>query len=520
MVMDYAEGLKKEVAEIKFLIHDLRVQAFFNEVIHYHVSLNTDLEIHGIDQAQALHGADLDELKNKAREVRKRFREYSVAVQNFSPDKTVLAAGRRYVDATFAMCELILNPLWGRIDQVLAFLPPESRSVRSRSHYRNCLRWICGVYYRLEHFRAEQGGENVYEEFDIAEDLQDFVRNVVYGYVVERSAARVELRLDRLDHAVLGGRRHRFRRMFFSLIMNSVDAMGPRKVGTITISAILDGDRLALRVSDDGAGMSPEKIQQLLTDKESLDGELHSLGFVFVRQTVAQFGGTLEIQSEVGRGTTITIQLPHLPEATPTPRKLSECERLELLQEEGGLHPGLRAQPGAHVKPPPPAEEERGAWGSTILDSYRRSDAPHPGCIFAMAVTEDDQVDFFTQRPYERLYNITHEDLSPMFFEATVRGRLEEDEDREPVLILKAPQNMGEYFEFKELPEEERRADTFVRLVHDEYIRIARKLLASGMDPSLDLYVTDVPKLFPNNPDLQTEPFALEVLARQPLTSE
>ena len=32
---DYSEGLKKEVVEIKFLIHDLRVERFINEVIHF-----------------------------------------------------------------------------------------------------------------------------------------------------------------------------------------------------------------------------------------------------------------------------------------------------------------------------------------------------------------------------------------------------------------------------------------------------------------------------------------------------
>ena len=53
-MMDYASGLKKEVAEVKFLIHDLRVESFFNEVIHYHVTVSTDLEIHSIDQAQVL----------------------------------------------------------------------------------------------------------------------------------------------------------------------------------------------------------------------------------------------------------------------------------------------------------------------------------------------------------------------------------------------------------------------------------------------------------------------------------
>jgi signal transduction histidine kinase len=519
-MVDYAEGIKRDVAEIKFLIHDLRVKWFFNEVIHYHVTLDTDLEIHGVEQAQALHGADLDELKDKAREVRKRHREYSSAVENFSPDKTVLRTGRALIQAIADMCELILNPLWGRIDRVLAFLPPDSRSVRTRSHYRNCIRWICGVSSRLEHFRAEQGGEEINEEFDIAEDLQEFTRNVAYGYAVERSAARVELRLDRLDRAILSGRRHRFRRMFFSLIMNAVDAMAGRKVGMINISDVVEGDRVALRVADNASGMPPEKIEQLLADKESLDGELHSLGFVFVRQTVAEFGGTIEVESEVGKGTTITVRLPPLPDATPTPRKPSECEKLDLLQESS--EPGLRLQrAGARERPPRPDTEEDAAWGKMILADYRTSDAPHPGCIFAIGVTEEGEVDYFTHRPYERLWNITHEDLSPMFFEATVRGRLEQDEEGQPVLILKAPLNMREFFEFKELPEEERSAEAYVRMVHDEFIRVARKLMASGMEAATDVYVTDVPKLFSGHPELlEKEPFSLEVLARQKLTGK
>ena len=35
---DYKEGIKKDVAEIKFLIHDLRVERFINEIIHFHVT--------------------------------------------------------------------------------------------------------------------------------------------------------------------------------------------------------------------------------------------------------------------------------------------------------------------------------------------------------------------------------------------------------------------------------------------------------------------------------------------------
>lgn len=518
---DWASGLKKEVAEVKFLIHDLRVESFFNEVIHYHVTVSTDLEIHSADQAQVLHETDLSELKAKARDVRRAFQEYSAAVKNFSPDKTVLLAGKAYVQAVWDLCELILNPLWGRTDQVLSFLPAESRSVRSRLHYRNCLRWICGVYYRLEHFRNEQEGKDVHEQWDFAADLEDFTRNVVYGYVVEKGGARVEIRLDLQGSGVLGGNRHRFRRMYFNLVMNAVDAMGGRKVGVIHVTSRVEGDRLVLSVSDTGSGMPREKVEQLLGEKESLDGELNSLGFVFVRQTVGELGGALEIESEEGKGTTVTVRVPFLPDAVAPPQPRSRCEKYGQAEEDDRGHVGQRPQEaGARPRTTGPPEREV-AWGQAILDDYRASESLHPGCIFAMAVTEDDRVDYFTHRPYEKLWGITHEDLSPMFFQATVRGRLEEDEEKRPVLILKAPQNVREYFDFKELPEKERGAEAYRRMVHDEYVRIARKLVATGMDPETGTLLTDIPKLFPGCAALlEREPIELRVVAEQKLTGE
>ncbi len=524
-MVDYREGIKKEVAEVKFLIHDLRVERFINEVIHYQVTLNTDLEIYSAEQARVMHDADLLQLKNRAREMRRAYQDYSNAVRNFSPDKTVLARGNAYVQAIYEMCELILSPLWGRVDRVLSFLPQDARSVQSRSHYRNCIRWICGVFYRIRHFREEKVDPGLYEEFDVAEELQDFARNVVYGYVVEKSAARVELQVDRMDRAILGGNRFRLRRMFFNLVMNAVDAMTGRKVGVITISNVVEDDRTLLRVSDNGSGMTPDKVQMLLTDKESLDGELHSLGFVFVRQTIGEFKGNLRIDSEVGQGTTITICLPHLGDREPAPRKSPVDERHLLLLEEDRVQPGLRAKSvsgaRAAVKPPPEADEKYADCGETILHSYRASEAEFPGAIFAMAVTEENRIEFFTQRPYERLWNISHEDLSPMFFEATVRGRLEESEDKTPTLILKAPQNVREYFEFKEVPEDTRNSGLFVRMVHDEYIRIARKLMETGMDGGVGVHLTDTRKFFPGRSELiEREPFPLRVLAEEKLSSE
>ncbi len=114
MAADYREGIKKDVAEIKFLIHDLRVERFINEIIHFHVTVNTDLEIHSIEQAQILHGDDLQILKKKAVDLRRAYQDYSRAVKNFSPDHTILRAGNHYVETIFNTCDLILNPHWGR----------------------------------------------------------------------------------------------------------------------------------------------------------------------------------------------------------------------------------------------------------------------------------------------------------------------------------------------------------------------------------------------------------------------
>lgn len=529
---DYKEGIKKEVAEIKFLIHDLRVERFINEVIHFHVTLNTDLEIYSIDQAQVLHGEDLQVLKEQAVNLRKADRSYSNAVKNFSPDRTILLTGRRYIDTIYSICELILNPLWGRIDKVMDFLPPDSRSAGSRLLYRNCVNWIGGVQRRIRHFLDEQKTGGVNEDFDIAAEIDEITRTVIHGYVVEKSSARVDLRLGQLDSAVLCGNLPRFRRMYFNLIMNAVDALNDRKVGTISTNARIEGNRLVLRVTDDGAGMTPAKKQQLLTDKESLDGELHSLGFVFVRQTVDEFQGQLSIESEPGKGTTITISFPYLPGKMASEQSMSISDQYGRLPyaeqvpaEQETATGGKDALTGA--APPAEAEGARGApdgqrlYGKMIFEDYQASRAQFPGSIFAIAITQDGEVDCFTHRPYERHWNVTHEDLSPMLFHSTIRGRLEEDEQKEPVLILKPPQSVAEYFDLKELPEQERTPAKHLEMVHDEYIRVARTFIETGLPSEIGLLLADAKRYFPDDEELQTdEPLTVEILAKRRLLSE
>jgi len=510
-MVEHPEGLKRDVVEIKFLIHDLRVERFINEVVHFHATVNTDLEIHDIEQAQAYHDEDLQELKSRAVIQRKALDNYNDAVKAFAADETILALGREYVQSVYNTCEFIMDPRWEQTESFLELLPETSRSVRSYRHCLNCIRWINGVYYRIHYFMEEKD-KDLYEKFDVAEELRDFIRNVVYSYVIEKTNARVEIRLNQLDSAVLGGNRHRFRRMVFNLVMNAVDAMSHKKVGVLTISCQVDGDNIMLRVRDIGSGMPTEKIEQLLTDKENLDGELHSLGFVFVRQTVEEFNGSLSIDSVIDKGTTISIFLPRLVGETIEVSKPVEHQKTDLADKINKVRLEERA---AYLKKTAKSGTGHDTCGETIYGDYLVSDSEFPGAIFAIAVTEDNEIDLFTHRPYERHWNITHEDLSPMLFEATVRGRLEEEEDKTPTLIFKCPQSVQEYFEFKQVPEEDRQPQNYITMVHDELIRISRVIIDTGMPEDISVRVTDLNKFFAYYQELsEQESFPLKILAR------
>jgi hypothetical protein len=327
--------------------------------------------------------------------------------------------------------------------------------------------------------------------------------------------------------------------MYFNLVMNAVDAMSARKAGVLSVSTAVEGECVALRVSDDGVGMTPEKVRQLLADRQTLDGEVHSLGFVFVRQTVAEYGGELAIESTPGKGTTITVRLPYLPGKVAAPPESSYEEKYRIPHKyrsfaadgDGQGAPSADAtyadvaergrKPEAAREVEPPAAGGERPYGKLIMDAYRRSEAQFPGVIFAIAVTEEDRVEMFAAKPYERDWNISHEDLSPMHFEATHRGRLEEDELRRPFLILKPPQNMREYFEFKEVPEADRGPEIFKRMVHDESVRIARTLIATGIDAQMPVHLASAPRFFGGPPELiRSEPFPLELLAHQKLPAE
>jgi two-component system sensor histidine kinase PilS (NtrC family) len=99
--------------------------------------------------------------------------------------------------------------------------------------------------------------------------------------------------------------------VFWNLARNALQAMPAG--GTLRASVQRNpNSRLRITFSDTGRGMSPEQVEHLFEPFSSTTGGT-GLGLSIVYQIIRDHGGTINVRSREGQGTTITIELPDEP---------------------------------------------------------------------------------------------------------------------------------------------------------------------------------------------------------------
>jgi PAS domain S-box-containing protein len=112
------------------------------------------------------------------------------------------------------------------------------------------------------------------------------------------------------DPVIVRADKTQLEQVVMNLAVNARDAMPGG--GTLTIAVLSDGDSAVLTVVDDGTGMDEETMAQIFEPfftTKSL-AESSGLGLSTVHGIVGQSGGTVDVYSEPGHGTTFTIRLP------------------------------------------------------------------------------------------------------------------------------------------------------------------------------------------------------------------
>jgi signal transduction histidine kinase len=115
---------------------------------------------------------------------------------------------------------------------------------------------------------------------------------------------------DLLPHIALD--RARMEQVLLNLVQNALVFTPPG--GTITLSAVREGDYAIIHVHDTGVGIAPEDVPHIFerfykADQARSGGGL-GLGLAIAKHLVERHGGQIQVASQIQQGTTVTISLP------------------------------------------------------------------------------------------------------------------------------------------------------------------------------------------------------------------
>ncbi|MGD9802454.1 MAG: ATP-binding protein [Hyphomicrobiaceae bacterium] len=148
---------------------------------------------------------------------------------------------------------------------------------------------------------------------------------------VRDRAARARITLDVTiapDVDTIVGDEARVRQIFYNILSNAIGFSSPN--GTVSVVSERQQDMIAFKVRDEGVGI-PKNQQRMVLERfvSRSQGSKHrgaGLGLPVAKSLVELHGGSLRLDSEPGRGTTVTVLLPTAgppapPEDTARDRK-------------------------------------------------------------------------------------------------------------------------------------------------------------------------------------------------------
>ena len=137
----------------------------------------------------------------------------------------------------------------------------------------------------------------------------------LFGPPLEKTT--IELKLESVPDIWVRVDPHQIEQVLINLVQNAVESM--KHGGTVTLrarngTARLNGRTgpvLMLQVSDTGTGISPEVRKRIFDPFYTTKDEGTGLGLAIAARIIENHGGSIECHSEVNRGTTFVILLPH-----------------------------------------------------------------------------------------------------------------------------------------------------------------------------------------------------------------
>ncbi|MFE8701539.1 DcuS/MalK family sensor histidine kinase [Cytobacillus sp. FJAT-54145] len=194
-------------------------------------------------------------------------------------------------------------------------------ALRSQSHeYMNQLHCILGLIHLQEYKELEKFIQKAVEstQKDISNITGKIKDPALVGFLLGKlSYAReegIDLKLSIKSFLPNYSDRdltHDLITILGNLINNSIDAAQTSANKEVSLSLAYEDNRLVIKIQDYGKGI-PEGNQVILFEKGfSTKGEDRGYGLFLVKQTVEKLNGSIQLSSELNKGTTFRVSIPY-----------------------------------------------------------------------------------------------------------------------------------------------------------------------------------------------------------------
>jgi signal transduction histidine kinase len=152
-------------------------------------------------------------------------------------------------------------------------------------------------------------GEIVYKPFSFVEILEELV-----PLILPRLPKNIKLETDiHINNLKIFANKDQIKQIILNLVNNAIWAMSDKEEGILKIACHKDfreKEYLQIEVSDNGIGIPSENIQKVFNLDFSTKREGWGMGLYLTKLIIDKHEGEVFIESEVGKGTKVIINLP------------------------------------------------------------------------------------------------------------------------------------------------------------------------------------------------------------------
>ena len=140
-------------------------------------------------------------------------------------------------------------------------------------------------------------------------DVVESIRYIIDNYDTELKSKKIHVNVSAVSPMLLTTDKIRLEQVLTNIFINSIDFV-PNDNGKIFVSAKLQTDHVLFTITDNGAGNTPEDIDNIFDSFSQIDTAITrkhggaGLGLAICKALVTKLGGKIWVKSELGKGTT------------------------------------------------------------------------------------------------------------------------------------------------------------------------------------------------------------------------